>query len=396
MKKLCIFLFLILSVLISGVVNDVVAANKKTIGDLKKEINALKSKQSANNSLKSSTIASINSQRAAINNASNEIKNNEKEVENAKAKVIESEENIIKVTNELNDLFRFMQISNNQNTYLEYIANSSSVTDFIKRASIIEQLSKYQTERLKGLEKLIEEKKQLQVDLALRNEDLEKQKIEYQEKLEKLDSYLDELTEVGVSVSEEIKAQETLLKTYQDKGCKDNQTFDECMQGEIVSATGFLRPYAKGKVNSVYGKRSSGTHYGIDLGGAVEGSNVYATAAGVVAAIIREDDCGGNQVILYHNINGQKYTSHYAHLLSINVSVGQTVTTSTVVGRLGGGPSTWRYDRCTSGAHLHYTVATGYYLTDYQYSTYKIKSSVTGNASVIGIKNQKGWSWSTR
>ena len=70
-------------------------------------------------------------------------------------------------------------------------------------------------------------------------------------------------------------------------------------------------------------------------------------------------------VLVHHNINGKTYTSVYAHLLSINVSEEQNVTSDTVIGR-SGGESTKSYDSCTGGAHLHLTVATGLYGIDYK------------------------------
>ena len=64
-------------------------------------------------------------------------------------------------------------------------------------------------------------------------------------------------------------------------------------------------------------------------------------------------------VFIYHTVNGVNYTSVYMHLLSINVSDKQVVDENTVIGRVGGG-STASYDRCTSGAHLHFGLASGH------------------------------------
>ena len=79
----------------------------------------------------------------------------------------------------------------------------------------------------------------------------------------------------------------------------------------------------------------------------------------------------GNMVIIHHKINGQTYTSVYAHLLSINTSVGETVTRGSIIG-YSGGSSTAAYDNCTFGAHLHLTIALGQYGVDYTNWTYEL------------------------
>ena len=66
---------------------------------------------------------------------------------------------------------------------------------------------------------------------------------------------------------------------------------------------------------------------------------------------------------IWATVNGKQYTYVYMHLLSINVKVGDKVTINTPVAKSGGGASTaYRYggyDRCTTGAHLHYGLASG-------------------------------------
>ena len=52
------------------------------------------------------------------------------------------------------------------------------------------------------------------------------------------------------------------------------------------------------------------------------------------------------------------------HLISGNVSIGDSVSGGQAIGISGGGPreqAKWG-DRCTEGAHLHFTMATGPYL----------------------------------
>lgn len=395
MKKL-ISIILLISFIFSSLCLDTNAAGKK-LSDYKNELATLQSKKNQNDTISASTKAEISKKQREIASAENEIKTNEQKIEEAKVKIKESEENIKNTTKEMNDLLRFLQISDGQTTYLEYIASSSSISDLIKRFAITEQISKYQKEKLEELKQLIEEKKQLQIDLAKRNEDLEKQKVELEQKRDELDKYLDSVTKIGMDYSQQIESQKKIISMYEEAGCKNGDYIDSCFyskSGNIISDVGFSRPLVKGKVNQQY---KSG-HGGIDLGGyggsSSYGQTVYAAAAGLVVTVSPKNKCGGNIIYIQHNIKGNKYTTEYAHLSAMYVSVGQMVTSGTAIGAVGGNPSIQTWDRCSSGPHLHFSIANGYW--NFTSSAHKANTTPTGNQSVSAIKNQKGWSWTNR
>ncbi len=83
-------------------------------------------------------------------------------------------------------------------------------------------------------------------------------------------------------------------------------------------------------------------HPGVDLAAHL-GEPVTAAMDGQVSQVLRDRWDYGNHVIVSHP---NKYTSLYAHLSKIDVTVGQAVTTDTVIGAVG---STGR----SSGPHLH-------------------------------------------
>ena len=60
-----------------------------------------------------------------------------------------------------------------------------------------------------------------------------------------------------------------------------------------------------------------------------------------------------NMVYIHHNVNGQAYTTGYFHLGSVKVNVGDTVTTNTVIGTVGGNKNIETWDSCSTGTHLH-------------------------------------------
>lgn len=85
-------------------------------------------------------------------------------------------------------------------------------------------------------------------------------------------------------------------------------------------------------------------HCGVDFAGK-KGTNVYATGNGRVIFAGRKHGYG-KIVIINH---GDGIVTKYAHLKSYNVKVGDIVTQSTVIGKLGNSGA-------STGPHLHYEV----------------------------------------
>ena len=132
-------------------------------------------------------------------------------------------------------------------------------------------------------------------------------------------------------------------------------------------------------------------HVGEDI--IAEGTPVYAAASGTVVATYYRQRCGGNEVFIYSYVNGKYYTHYYYHLLSFNVNLGDVVTQDTIIGYVGGGYSTSAtyggYDNCTTGAHLHFGVAKGYYNVN--------TGIVTSNIiTPPGFPNMYGWTFTSR
>lgn len=109
--------------------------------------------------------------------------------------------------------------------------------------------------------------------------------------------------------------------------------------------SGGFDPTGKGNVGRV--------HQGIDLR-APGGSSIYPIAAGVVTAV-RPDPKGGNTVNVKHSNN---MTSYYAHMGTINVHVGDSVDTNSVLGTVGASGNAKGFP------HLHLQVWRGGQLID--------------------------------
>lgn len=106
----------------------------------------------------------------------------------------------------------------------------------------------------------------------------------------------------------------------------------------------FMWPADGGYVSSHMGERWGSYHRGIDIARPTTRA-VYAADNGVVTSA-ESHATYGNKVVINHN-NG--YETLYAHLASIDVTVGQTVGQGTTIGEMG---STGR----STGIHLHFEV----------------------------------------
>ncbi len=108
-----------------------------------------------------------------------------------------------------------------------------------------------------------------------------------------------------------------------------------------------------GWISSRFGPRGSGQHRGVDIA-ANCGTPVYAVANGKVQNIVTgctvgDHSCGGGYGnVIYLSHSGQSYNeTRYAHLTSVSVTSGQTVTKGQPIGTVGNtGHST--------GCHLHF------------------------------------------
>ena len=221
--------------------------------------------------------------------------------------------------------------------------------------------------------------KEKQVSLKGEMESLAVKQKNLEAEFDKLGNEMKNISELGMSIDEEISAQEKAIYHYEKElKCGLDENINTC--GTIPYSGKFIRPVTNGRITSRYGSRCYYNslqgrnvctyHYGIDISGG--DTKIYATAPGTVASIMWYQSCGGNKILIHHNINGTYYTTGYYHLKTINVKVGDYVDQNTVIATMGGDASTWSYDKCTTGQHLHLAVATGLYLKDYtSWSTYE-------------------------
>lgn len=305
-----------------------------------------------------------------IGNVSNNIDKYQKEIDESKDKIEQLNKEIEVKKKEIDNLLSFMQVSDGDNVYLEYIFGASSFTDFIYRSAIVEQLTKYNDELVDDMHKKIEENKELQKKLAQQIEDSEKEMDKLNSLLNSANVSLSELIDAHEDIEEDMDASkkqyEYFKKEFKNNGCSEDTDINVCLK--VPTSTGFIRPLFKATVTSEFGMRYHPTqhvwklHSGMDLG-VPTGTNVYPAANGVVTKIARvkypekkNSSCGGNKIYIKHMVNGKEYVTIYMHVHTIKVDLGDYVTVNTVIAGSGGGES---YDYCTTGPHLHFSIMKG-------------------------------------
>lgn len=352
----------------------------KTLGDIKRELAKYEADYLANKLEKEMT-------KEEIKNANNQIKQINKEIDqigidiiNLNNEIEELEKRIVKKKAEIEKILVFIQISNGENPYLEYAFGASDFTDFIYRLSVAEQLADYNEKLIKQFNENIENNNKKKEELANKKVSLKEKQDDLSNLVVKLNTRVEELDEYTISIEEEIRLRKEAIELYEKQyGCKDNEEIDACLNRNVLPPdTAFYRPLQSGVVTSEFGYRSfwlngkwisNDFHGGIDVSTTDNNTPVYASAAGVVIAISRNQSCGKNIVYIQHRVKGEKYTTSYWHLRKVTVNQGDKVTKDTQIGIMGGAKSD--NDSCSTGAHVHFVVSTGLYLTDYHsHATY--------------------------
>lgn len=117
-----------------------------------------------------------------------------------------------------------------------------------------------------------------------------------------------------------------------------------------VSNGAFTNP-AVGRFSSGFGPRWGSYHYGIDIANSAANVPVVSAADGVVFLSYYSPSYG-NVIFIRHNIDGQIFTTVYAHLDSRHVGAGTIVSKGQFIGYMGNTGHSY-------GKHLHFEVHRG-------------------------------------
>lgn len=367
--------------------------NAQTLQEMYSKLAELEKQQSKVNSGKKLTSAQMANLQAEINSINASISNTESEISKANKDITDSEAKIKQKKEESNQMLLYLQLSNGQgNSMLEYVFQADNYTDFIYRYAVVSQMSDANNKLMDELNNLIKELNTKKADLAAKQEKLASQKQEQSTKLATLNANMTQLTEEGTSIADDIKSLKRDINRYEKMGCSKSEDVNSFAKKNLAVAGGWTLPVMSATVNSQFQVVRTdcigcgGTsHKGIDLGVAV-GTPVYAAAEGQVAYVVTSGSslsCGGIKVYIYHNVGGKLYTTVYMHLTKALVSAGQQVGPNTVIATSGG---TQSYDRCTTGAHLHFGVSNGNSVSSFNSNAFNPRQLAFLSGAANGVR----------
>ena len=382
--------FLLLFILVFCVYIKVEA---KTLKDLKNELAAYEKEMNEAKSKRQLTKNEINTVNARVSNIRSTIEKDEKNIKKTEEEIVVLEQKANEKEEQIKDIISFLQITNSENAYMEYVFGAKSIEDLVLRSAVSEQMVAYNDDLINDYNNTIVEYKKKNEDLKKQINNLNNEQDNLKTELVKLGDNLADAEEEVADAKSLIAAQKKLIDYYQNKlGCKDDQDITKC--GIIPFSGKMIRPLTSFTITSEYGyrihpiKKVRKFHSGMDLAGG--STDVYAVAPGTVAGVSWKNSCGGTMLFIHHNINGTYYTVTYMHLYKVKVQVGDYVDQNTKVAVTGGYKTLTPWDTCSTGRHLHFSVSRGLYLKDYtSWSTWT--SKLINPRTVVNFPNKGVW-----
>lgn len=360
----------------SDINSDIKQANNK--------INAIKSQQADVKSEMKRLDFAMEDTASKINDKSAKISDTKDQIAKLQAETKVIKERIKKRNVLLKDRARSYQENGAMVNYLDVLMGSTSFSDFIDRANAVativqadqDIIKQHEADKAELVEKQTQVEKELTslqkmlADLKTMNQQLNEQKKAKDKLLADLVHQEKEAHEYAMNLkeqeeilaSQEIAIQQS-IKEEQERQARaaaqapakssNNSSNDESSEppsAPQVSSGSFTRP-APGVITSSYGRRGGDFHYGYDI--AQSGNNVpiWAAADGRVY-VSHYSSSYGNVVYILHNINGQTYTTVYAHMRRSLVSSGATVKKGQQIGVMGN-------TGASRGQHLHFELYKG-------------------------------------
>ncbi|MDR6998794.1 peptidoglycan DD-metalloendopeptidase family protein [Neobacillus niacini] len=317
------------------------------------------------------------------------------------AKIVETQSKVNQLQGEIEVIVKRMEKRNNllkerarnyQETggmvnYIDVLMGAKNFSDFIDRANAVATIMEADQELLKQADmdkkELVEKRTKVEKDLASlqemkseleqMNKQLSSQRTAKNKLLSKLVRKEEEVHEGKLALEEQeqiLAGQEAAIqkaiqleKERQAAAAAPAKTPTPSGGGAgkapAISGGTFTRP-AAGIISSGFGTRPGFRpgefHFGVDIANHASNVQILAAADGVVIRSYYSSSYG-NCIFISHSINGQVYTTVYAHMEARLVGTGAVVKKGQQIGIMGStGDST--------GQHLHFELHRGQWVPD--------------------------------
>ncbi|MBO5322652.1 MAG: peptidoglycan DD-metalloendopeptidase family protein [Oscillospiraceae bacterium] len=269
-------------------------------------------------------------------------------------------------------------------SFWQVLFESRSLSDFLDRLNIIEEIARADNKRLKQLQFTADLVAQAKEDLLTEKQALEAARLQLNRDQQTLEAKSEQATAVVADLLAKGIEYELLLDKAEedeqkllDEIAKLEDDFDDAVYQEWlatyvppttapetppVSDSGWLTPVTNYRLSSPFGMRPhpilgyERMHNGIDMA-CPAWTPIYATRGGKVT-IAKYSDSAGNYVQINH---GDGYSSVYMHMIQYVVSYGDYVAQGQLIGYVGN-------TGLSKGNHLHFGISyNGTYVNPMEY-----------------------------
>ena len=236
-------------------------AREKTLNELEAEAKANREAYNKAKNEKELTEAERDKAVAQKAEVEKEISSIETQLTSIETQIGEIEKDIDAKDAQMKDIMSFVQVTNGESNYLEYIFGATDFTDFIYRISVAEQLGDYNENLIEEYNKDVERLDKKQSELNAKQEELNKKQSELTVLEAQLNKEIETLQSGMVSKDQAYQTQIKLIQSMKARGCSGNDTVTSCQNknsGSLVSVNGTYMPISSGYVTSDYGWRDYG------------------------------------------------------------------------------------------------------------------------------------------
>lgn len=353
------------------------------------QIKEAQEKQEQLEAEKSETMKTVESLITQISSVQKEVDELESKISDLQTEISSRERDIEQKEEEYNEQEKLLDArivalyKSGDTSYLDVLLTSSSITDFLAKYYMAEELINYDKELMQSIKQqkadIEAEKTQLEADKKELDTSLaqtEQKKTSLKSLKNEKEDYVDQLTAEEKEVQEEIEELEEenrkIANEIKEAQIRYQKQLEELKNnsGSSSSQSGsgyFIRPVSSGPITATAYYSSGKFHGAVDYGVSV-GTPVKAAADGVVMTTKNLSSSYGTYVVIQHANGLQTYYAH-GKSGSISVEPGEIVKQGQQI-MLSGNTGN------SSGPHLHFEVRKSPYNYSYSAKAYGQDSRV--------------------